>query len=462
HIPPNAPTATAESSNAPLTAPKVERVVVVGLGYVGLPAALCFARAGFDVTGVDINPAAVRAIERGQSPLPDAATDAEVEEAVKSGRFRATTVAADAVRDADLVTVCVPTPVTHDHKPDLVPLQKASEAIGKGLRAGRGTVVCYESTVFPGCTERECVPILERESGLKAGRDFGIAYCPERVNPGDPDHTTSKMARVLGAQDERSFQVAFTAYSKAIPSPIHRVRDVRTAEAVKVFENTQRDVNIALINEFARLCPLLGLDVHEVIAGCKTKFNFVPVSPGPGVGGHCIPVDPYYLIEEARGHGFEPRMMATAREVNDATTRHVATATLQEIARAMDPERAKVAVLGLAYKGGVADLRESPAEEIVKGLAPRVAVLAVHDPRIEPDRVLKATGIPAFTLEDAVSGSHAITIATDHPEFKELDWQRVAALAAPGAVVVDSRNVADPGAVKAAGLRYWGLGRGAL
>lgn len=433
----------------------VERIVVIGLGYVGLPAALCLAKVGFHVTGADINTRVVDSIRRGVSPLKDSVKDEEIREAVEAGRFTATTDTVAAVREADFIMVCVPTPVDHAHKPDLTPLQKASIAIGRGIQ--RGAVVSYESTTFPGCTERECVPLIERESGLKAGADFGVSYCPERLNPGDNAHTTEITPRVLGALDERSLRIANRVYSSFLKAPLHLCKDIRTAECSKVLENIQRDVNIALVNEFAAMAPLLGLDAHEVLRAARTKYNFVPVSPGPGVGGHCIPVDPYYLIEEARRAGYEPRLMAMAREVNDAATERMADAILDGVSATED---AKVAVLGLSYKGGVGDLRESPSLRLLDILRPKVRILSVHDPYVEPDSVEKATKLASAGVEDAARGAHAIALLTDHPEFKRIDWARVAKLAAPGAVVVDGHNVVDPETVRAHGMRYWGVGRG--
>lgn len=429
--------------------------MVVGLGYVGLPSAICLARAGYRVTGADVSERVVGALQAARSPLRDAVSDDEVKEMVEAGLLAATTDTAAAVRDADMILVCVPTPIDEHHKPDLGPLRAASIAIGRGLR--RGAVVSYESTTFPGCTERECVPLLERESGLKAGEDFGVSYCPERLNPGDSAHTTEITPRVLGALDDRSLRIAHGVYSSFLAAPLHVCPDIKTAECSKVLENVQRDVNIALVNEFAMMCPLLGLDASKVLAAARTKYNFVDVSPGPGVGGHCIPVDPYYLIEEARRAGFEPRLMSTARAVNDAATSGLAEAILQGLA-AEGPS--KVAVLGLSYKGGVGDLRESPSLRVLDILRPSVAYLSVHDPYVSDDMTERATSLKGEPLAAAATGAHVLALMTDHPEFRDLDWAQVASVAAPGALVVDGRNLVDPETVRAHGLRYWGVGRG--
>jgi UDP-N-acetyl-D-galactosamine dehydrogenase len=434
----------------------VRRVVVVGLGRAGLPSAVCLARAGYEVVGADVGKRVVDALRAGRSPLRDAVRDDEVRGLVASGRLRATGDTTAAVRDAEFILVCVPTPLDERRKPDLGPLERASFAVGRGLR--RGAVVSYESATFPGCTERACIPILERESGLAAGSGFGVAHCPGRLNPGDDDHTTEATPRVLGAIDARSLRVARSVYSRILATPLHLCPDIRTAEAAKALENVQRDVNIALVNEFAGLARSLGLDAHAVLAAARTKFNFHPMEPGPGVGGHCIPVDPCHLIEEARRAGFEPRLMATAREVNDGATDAVARAILENTpARA----HAKVALLGLAYKGGVGDLRGSPSLRLLDLLRGQVRALAVHDPRAEPEAILRAARLPPLDLAEAVRGAHAVALLTDHPEFRGIDWGELASLAAPGALVVDGRNLVEPGRVRAQGLRYWGIGRGA-
>lgn len=434
---------------------RVQRIVIVGMGYVGLPSAICLARAGYHVTGADINAKVVDALRAGRTPLPDSVKGEDVQELVEGGRLEATLDTAAAVREADFVIVAVPTPVDEHHQPDLTPLRKASEAIGRGLR--RGSVVSFESTTFPGCTERECIPLLERESGLTAGRDFGVSYCPERLSPGDHAHSTEVTPRVLGALDARSLRIAKDVYESFLSTPLHLCKDIATAECSKVLENIQRDVNIALINEFAMLAPELGLDAHEVLRAASTKFNFMPIHPGPGVGGHCIPVDPHYLIKEARRVGFEPRLMATARSVNDAATEHVSTVILSEVG---EPKDAKVAVLGISYKGGVGDVRESPALRIVKVLRSRVREVVVFDPYIEPDAAETACGATSRPLDEAVAGAHAIVVLTDHPEYRSLDWAHIAKKAAPGAIVLDSRNVLDPAHVTAHGFRHWSFGRG--
>lgn len=411
------------------------------------------------MTGADVNARVVNALREGKSPLKDSVTDDEIARVNAEGRFEATTDTQAAVSAADFVMVCVPTPVDASHNPDLMPLRKASEAIGKGLV--RGTVVSYESTTFPGCTQRECIPILERESGLRAGDDFGVSYCPERLNPGDSQHTTEITPRVLGALDERSFRIAQSVYNSFLKVPIHPCPNIATAEASKVLENVQRDVNIALINEFAMMCPALGLDAHAVLDAARTKYNFMDVRPGPGVGGHCIPVDPYYLIAEARRVGFEPRLMATARAVNDDATAALALAIEQSIRRAAGSTgNAKVALIGLSYKGGVGDLRESPSLRLLEALRPKEYVLSVHDPHVESESVSRATRLTADDIEAALRDANAIVLLTDHPEFKSIDWARAAKLAAPGAVLLDARNIVEPEAARASGLRYWGIGRG--
>jgi len=431
-------------------------VVVVGLGYVGLPSAICLAKAGYLVVGADMSERVVAAIRAGTTPLADAASDEEVRALVSDGRLSATTDTAAAVRDADVVLVCVPTPVHEDHMPDLGPLESASAAIGRGLQ--RGTVVSYESTTFPGCTERVCIPILEHESTLQAGKDFGVAYCPERLNPGDDAHTAEVTPRVLGALDARSLDIASSVYESILHAPLHLCPDIKTAECSKVLENVQRDVNIALVNEFAAMSRHLGLDAHAVLAAARTKYNFYHAQPGPGVGGHCIPVDPYYLIEEARRAGFEPRLMALARQVNDDATEAVTDVVLSGLTGEVG---AKVAVLGLSYKGGVGDLRESPALRVIERLRRHGVHMGLHDPHVEPLSFARATnGARGLTIEEATRGAHVIAILTDHPEFRGIDWPHIATLAKPNAIVVDGRGLIDARDLRALGMRVWSIGRG--
>ncbi|MHB8584804.1 MAG: nucleotide sugar dehydrogenase [Thermoplasmatota archaeon] len=457
----NPPPSNGRRTRAKATLTKAARldpdgVAVVGLGYVGLPTAIAMAKAGFHVRGVDLNARVIRLLRDARSPIPDSCSDAEIAGVMETGRFESSQKASDGIPGASLVVVCVPTPVDDDHQPDLGPLEGASAAIGRSLSVG--SVVSFESTTFPGCTEEVCIPILEAESGLHAGRDFGVAYCPERLCPGDSAHGPQSVTRVLGALDGRSYRIAHAFYSRGIGVPIHKTSNIRTAEASKVLENVQRDVNIALINEFALACPSLGLDVQEVIAAAATKFNFLPLQPGPGVGGHCIPVDPYYLINAIRRGGVEPRMMVTARLVNDATTQEVANATLDGLGPQARLGRVRIALLGLAFKGGIEDCRESPSLALLQRFRHEGVLVSIHDPRVEPATARRLTGLDSTPLRDTVRRADAIVLATDHPEFRTIDWAAVAAVAAPKALVVDARRLVEPSTVRNAGLRYWGIG----
>ena len=434
-------------------------ITVVGLGYVGLPTAVAFAQAGFRVVGADLNAAKVESLNRGVSPLKDLDLDDQVAEAVQAGRFRATTDVTEACRQGDAVLLIVPTPVDASKQPDLSYVRSASESAAKGLRPGQ--LLVLESTTYPGTTDEIVVEAAERLTGLKAGRDFGVAYCPERYNPGDPEHTLANVHRVVGAITPGWGDVAALLYGTLNGGKITRVRDLKTAEAAKVIENIQRDLNIALTNELAIIFERLGIDTYEVLDAAATKWNFVKYSPGPGVGGHCLPVDPYYLTSLAERLGYHPRVILAGRAVNDGMPHHVVELVVEGLNEVLKPvKRSKVAILGLSYKANTGDPRETPAEHVVKELHARGADLRLCDPLI-PDHEVRRSfhGLPNHDLKDAVAGADAILILTDHAPFRAFSLGDMRALAAARAVLVDTRNVHAPEAAREAGFVYRGVGR---
>lgn len=431
---------------------------IVGLGYVGLPTAVAFAKEGFPVIGADLSKRKVDLLNQGISPLADLDLDQDVAATHKSGHLKATTDVVAACNQADVVLLIVPTPVDDAKQPDLSFVASASEAAAKGLR--KGQLLILESTTYPGTTEDYVVRLAEKHSGLKAGKDFGVAYCPERYNPGDPQHTLANVYRVIGAVTPEWADVCAAMYGVLNGGKITRVRDMRTAEAAKVIENIQRDLNIALVNELALIFERLDIDVHEVLDAAATKWNFVKYTPGPGVGGHCLPVDPYYLTWMAERLGYHPRVILAGRAVNDHMPEHtvgLVADALNELGRPI--KGTPIAILGLSYKANTGDVRESPAEGVVRALQRRGADLRLCDPFIETVEVEHHFALPNRSLQDALRGAHAVVLLTDHDDFRKLGVAKLKAAAGRNAALIDTRNVFAPAEVRKAGLLYRGIGR---
>jgi nucleotide sugar dehydrogenase len=434
-------------------------ICVVGLGYVGLPTAVAFAKAGFTVVGADLSKKKVDLLNKGISPLTDLDLDTDVAAVHRSGHLKATTDVTAACNRADVVLLIVPTPVDDAKQPDLSFVASASEAAAKGLRPGQ--LVILESTTYPGTTEDYVVTLGEKHSGLKAGKDFGVAYCPERYNPGDPNHTLANVYRVVGAITPEWADVCEAMYGVLNGGKITKVRDMRTAEAAKVIENIQRDLNIALVNELALIFERIDIDVHEVLDAAATKWNFVKYTPGPGVGGHCLPVDPYYLTWLSERLGYHPRVILAGRAVNDHMPEHTVELVSEALNELGHPVKGTpIAILGLSYKANTGDVRESPAEPVVRALQRRGADLRLCDPFIDTEEVQHHFGLPNVALDQALKGARAVVVLTDHEPFRKLALAKVKAVAAKGgAALVDTRNVFAPSDVRKAGLTYRGIGR---
>jgi nucleotide sugar dehydrogenase len=434
-------------------------VTIVGLGYVGLPTAVAFAEQGFQVIGADLNPDKVELVNQGKATYWEGDLEAPLRRVLETGRLEATTDIEDACGRGDCVLLIVPTPVDEAKQPDLSYVEAAAQTAAKGLKQGQ--LVILESTTYPGTSEEIILATLQAmRPELQPGRDYGVAYCPERYNPGDPKHTLATLTRVVGALDEAWGDCAAALYGTLNGDKIARVRDLRTAEAVKVIENIQRDLNIALVNEFALIFERLGIDTYEVLEAAATKWNFVKYTPGPGVGGHCLPVDPYYLTSVAERVGHRPRVILAGRATNDSMPLHVVDLVTRGLNEAKRPVKgSRIAVLGLAYKGGTTDPRESPAEHIIKHLLSRGAELALVDPLVDDAHVQEVFALPKSGLDEALHGAHAVIVVTDHQEIRDLDLHKVRELTAPECVFVDTRNLFDPKEVDDAGLLYWGIGR---
>lgn len=421
-------------------------VTVVGIGYVGFPLALQSARSGYRVRGVDSNLEYVQSVSAGAAPIFLEMGDARY----FRQHIQDIKITHRILGPSDVFIVCVPTPVLPDKMPDLEPVVSAAHQIAPHVR--KGSLVIIESTVSPGVCDDIILPILERGSGLIAERDFLYAHCPERINPGDPVWNVATIPRVLGTAGKKSDAAAIAFYSSVIDAPIQLMHSVREAEAVKMVENSFRDINIAFVNELAMSFGKAGLDTVNIIKGASTKpFGFMPHFPGCGVGGHCIPVDPYYLIAYGEQNGFHHRFLALAREINNAMPHYTVGLLETELSRCgIALESARVALLGLSYKRDITDTRESPALEIEAILAHSGAEVASYDPFV-------AHRSSARTLEDALAGSDGVIIATNHSAFERLvpsDFLQHGVR-----VVVDGRNCLDKNAFVDSGVAYLGIGR---
>ena len=421
-------------------------VAVVGMGYVGLPLALAFGRI-MPTVGFDVVEAKIKAYQQGYDPT------GEMEEELFMGasQLSYTTDPADIAR-ADFIVVAVPTPVDNAHRPDLTPVIKASETVGQNMQ--RGSVVIFESTVYPGVTEEECVPILERESGLKCGDDFKVGYSPERVNPGDKVHRLETIVKVVSGQDEETLEKVAWLYEQVIEAGVHRAATIKVAEAAKVIENTQRDVNIALINELALIFHKLGIDTQDVLEAAGTKWNFLPFKPGL-VGGHCIGVDPYYLTHRAEIEGFRPEVIKAARRINDGMGRWLAEQTMIEMIRAgAQVKGARVGVLGLTFKEDCADLRNTKVIDSVRELESIGVEVLVYDPVADPVEAKHEYGVELSSLAD-LKQLDAVIVAVAHQQFARLTTAELSAMIKPDAPIMDVKAMLDRGAEGIETLNLW-------
>ncbi len=422
------------------------KIAVVGLGYVGMPIALHFGKKQ-KVTGFDINVERVEELKRGHDRNRDVAA---AEFAGIQTEFTADTAK---LREADFLIVAVPTPVDGANRPDFTPLRKASTTVGQNL--SKGAIVVFESTVYPGATEEICVPILERESGLKCGVDFKVGYSPERINPGDTEHTFTKITKVVAGMDAESLDIIAAVYESVVTAGVYRAASIKVAEAAKVIENTQRDVNIALVNELALIFQRAGIDTNDVLAAAGTKWNFLKFQPGL-VGGHCIGVDPYYLTHKAEELGYHPRMILSGRRVNDGMGAYIARETMKRVLQAgcerFPGGTPVVTVLGLTFKENVPDLRNSKVVDILRELAAFGATVQVVDPMAYPDEAEHEYGVQLVPLEKA-RPAQGVILAVAHATFKEMGWSGIQKLLDGGeGVVTDVKNVlareSTPGGVK--------------
>ncbi len=422
------------------------KIAVIGLGYVGLPVAVSFARSGARVIGYDIDADRIAELRDGHDRTR------EVEAAELRQPSLVLTAAAEALRDADFFIVTVPTPIDDALRPDLRAMLSASRTVGTVLK--RGDIVVYESTVYPGAVEEECVPVLEKTSGLASGLDFTVGYSPERINPGDKAHRFESIIKVVAGQDEKTLAVVADVYGSVVTAGVHRAPSIKVAEAAKVIENTQRDLNIALMNELSAICHALRIDTGDVLAAAKTKWNFLPFFPGL-VGGHCIGVDPYYLTHRAERAGYHPQVILAGRRINDGVGQRIARECVRLLLRAGTSD-ATVTVLGLTFKEDVPDIRNSRVVDIVRELKSFGIKVQVHDPIALPGEAMQEYEIE-LVGRDALRAADAVILAVSHRDFVRNGWPLVTSLLKPGAgVVLDVKGCLDRTA-RPAYIELWRL-----
>ena len=423
-------------------------VAVVGLGYVGLPLAVEFGKK-YQTTGYDLSEAKVDSYRNFIDPTGEVSS-ADLEAATGLS----VTTDPSHLDKADFVIIAVPTPVDIAHQPDFSPLVSSSVTVGKHLK--RGAIVVYESTVYPGATEEICIPILERESGLKWKQDFHVGYSPERVNPGDKERTITKIIKVVSGDDPETLEKVAGLYESIITAGVHRASSIKVAEAAKVIENTQRDLNIALMNELAIIFDRLGIDTLEVLKAAGTKWNFLPFRPGL-VGGHCIGVDPYYLTHKAEMVGYHSDVILAGRRINDGMASFIAKQTSIHLIRAgYSAKTAKITVLGLTFKENCPDLRNSKVADVVHELQDFGWNVSVHDPVAKSEEAVHEYGIPLLGWDD-LPASDALVAAVSHAEYQHMPLDELLAKLKPGGVFVDVKSAYDPVSIQAAGYTLWRL-----
>jgi len=428
-------------------------LALIGLGYVGMPIAVAFARKGLKVIGFDLNKAKIDLYKSGIDPTNEVGDEG----------IRTTTVEFTAeetrLQEASFFVVAVPTPINTDHTPNLSPVIGASEIVGRNLR--KGAIVVYESTVYPGVTEDVCIPILEKESGLKAGADFKVGYSPERINPGDKVHRLENIRKIVSGMDAESLEEIKRVYDLVIEVGTYPVSSIKTAEAVKVVENSQRDINIAFMNELAMVFDRMGIDTNEVVDGMNTKWNALGFRPGL-VGGHCIGVDPYYFTYEAEKLGYHSQIILNGRIVNDGMGRFVADAAIKQMINAgLAPKKAHVVILGLTFKENCPDTRNSKVDDIIRRLGEYGIQPTVVDPWANEKDAMTEYGVTLTALED-VRNADCVIVAVAHNEFRTLKPDDIKAMFRPESedsakVLIDVKGLYPIHGLKESGMTYWRL-----
>src|SRR5690349_12756228 len=441
--------AVLERSSPQLETPAtLPAVAVVGLGYVGLPVAVAFGKERPTI-GYDLSKKRIENLRHHVDATGEVATA----ELLEARQLRATCYPAD-LAQADFIIVAVPTPINAARQPDLSPLESASETVGRYMKPG--AIVVYESTVYPGATEEVCVPILEKASGMRWKQDFHVGYSPERINPGDKQHTFTRIRKIVSGDDAETLEKVAGLYGSVVSAGVYRAPSIRVAEAAKVIENTQRDINIAFVNELAIIFEKMGLDTNEVLKAAATKWNFLPFKPGL-VGGHCIGVDPYYLTYKAELLGHHPDVILAGRRINDSMGTHIAKKTVQQMIHAgRSIKGARVNVLGLTFKEDVPDIRNSKVIDIVRELHEFGVETFVHDPAASAEDALMEYGVRLCSWE-SLPVADALVLAVAHRPFVELSAAACMQKIVRQGCLIDVKSVCDAAAFRREGLRVWRL-----
>jgi UDP-N-acetyl-D-galactosamine dehydrogenase len=432
----------------PASEASLPTVAVVGLGYVGLPVATAFGKERRTI-GYDLSRKRVESLRR----QVDATGEVSTTELIAAHQLHATADAAE-LGQADFIIVAVPTPINAAHQPDLSPLEAASETVGRHMKPG--AIVIYESTVYPGCTEEVCVPILEKHSGMRWRQDFHVGYSPERINPGDREHTFTRILKLVSADDAETLDKVAQLYGSVVKAGVARASSIKVAEAAKVIENTQRDLNIAFVNELSIIFEKMGLDSAEVLQAAQTKWNFLPFRPGL-VGGHCIGVDPYYLTYKAELLGYHPEVILAGRRINDGMGSHIARKTVQQMIHAgRSIKGARVNILGLTFKENVPDIRNSKVIDIIRELHEFGVQTFVHDPMASAEEALVEYGVRLCPWQD-LPAADALVLAVGHRQFVERSPAAYLEKLVRRGCLIDVKSLCDAAAFRREGILVWRL-----
>jgi UDP-N-acetyl-D-glucosamine/UDP-N-acetyl-D-galactosamine dehydrogenase len=422
-------------------------ISVIGLGYVGLPVAVAFGKLGQTI-GFDINSTRINELCHGLD-----STNEVTQDELSSADILFTTDVEN-LKKANFHIIAIPTPINDAKQPDLRPMEKASESVGKAL--SKGDIVVYESTVYPGATEEVCLPILEKISGLKAGIDFKIGYSPERINPADKEHVFTKIMKIVSGQDQETLDEVADVYESVVTAGVHRASSIKVAEAAKVIENSQRDLNIAFINELAMIFNLMDIDTNEVLTAAQTKWNFLPFKPGL-VGGHCIGVDPYYLTYKAEKLGYNPQVILSGRRINDNMGKFIARETIKEMIKAGHQVLGStVTILGLTFKENCPDLRNSKVIDIINELKEFGVNVQVHDPYADPKEADFLYGI-TLSPYSSLKPADAVILPVAHDFYQKLTGKKLKKLLNPGGIIIDVKNIIPSEITHSEGLNVWKL-----